>query len=683
MAPFNKGVSTYHCIQGLYWRESNGELLAVEGSNSKTLPEVWPQFKDEICSATATWTRVQLPSGKEIKSLQITADIPALLKIRSNFPPAYEKEELYTLVAEVEHDNGRVLGMVTSKPKSLASDSFSIWAERFILLETRFQPFSNISDSSTPWAAKNREVCNQITEIFERKLKNLSKDDQWDVYGREGFMNRVYGFVDKALPILLALPAFPCKSPNPNKAGGIMPDLAENIALDVIYDFIKEVNAIYEPGATMWIINDGHVFSDCIGVDDEMIDTYDACMAEIYKERFPGQTAPVQAMDFKGLKNIFSSDSEGFQTLKKVVGNAHKMPHPVKTKMTGEAELCRRLMLGIGGADRAYIRSLIEQQEPETLGLYRGQTRFMLEDLADIPSVKSLSGKQKKKTAALVAEEMISRNQGYSNLVELLLPNYVRLSIHAHNNKGPKFAVRLLPKHIVRAIDDLENRLEPVAAYEFQIPTPWHNCMIKVDGDEFLYLAKSVVAKKALASNNFTGSWVNGPDGSYFSLKHATACVPTPTKLVIPQVSVEKITIFDEKKGTIVVVFPMAENRSPIVICSPVVGRKNPIVVTNPDGGRPPIIICSPHSRRSVASLWTPVLQKVRNPVGSPIVRTKTSIAICSSVVEKNGATVTSSPIEPRPFKRVDSHWVRPGEQTSRLRMFIQNNLPQLRSQAV
>ena len=42
-----------------------------------------------------------------------------------------------------------------------------------------------------------------------------------------------------------------------------MPDLAENIALDVLYGFIKEVNAVYEPGATMWIINDGHVFSDC------------------------------------------------------------------------------------------------------------------------------------------------------------------------------------------------------------------------------------------------------------------------------------------------------------------------------------------------------------------------------------------------------------------------------------
>ena len=263
MAPFNKGVSTYHCVQGLYWREPNGELLAVEGSNSNSLPEAWPQLKDEVCSATASWTRVQLPSGKEIKSLQITSDIPALLKIKSNFPPSFENQELHTLVAEIEHENGLILGMVTSKPRSLASDSFSIWAERFILLETQFQPFAKISDSSTPWAAKNRETCNTIAEIFERKLKNLSKDDQWDSCGREVFLNRVYGFVDKNLPILFALPAFPCKSPNPNKAGGIMPDLAENIALDVLYDFVKEVNAFYEPGATMWIINDGHVFSDC------------------------------------------------------------------------------------------------------------------------------------------------------------------------------------------------------------------------------------------------------------------------------------------------------------------------------------------------------------------------------------------------------------------------------------
>jgi hypothetical protein len=56
-----------------------------------------------------------------------------------------------------------------------------------------------------------------------------------------------------------------------------------------------------------------------------MIDTYDACMAEIYKERFPNQAGPVPAIEFKGLKNIFSVDSDGFQSLKKVLGGSHDM----------------------------------------------------------------------------------------------------------------------------------------------------------------------------------------------------------------------------------------------------------------------------------------------------------------------------------------------------------------------
>jgi pyoverdine/dityrosine biosynthesis protein Dit1 len=37
------------------------------------------------------------------------------------------------------------------------------------------------------------------------------------------------------------------------------------------------------------------------------------------------------------------------------------------------------------------------------------------------------------------------RNDAYSNLVSDLFPFHIRLSIHAHNNSGPKFAIRLLP----------------------------------------------------------------------------------------------------------------------------------------------------------------------------------------------------------------------------------------------
>ena len=671
MAPLNKAISTYHCTNALYWRNATGELLAVEGSNSTLFPEAWEQLKGIVCSTEGRWSYLELPSGKKIKTLQITTAISALSNIRSNFPPSHQGEEITTQVAEIEHNNGLTIGMVTSRPKSIKPDGFSIWAERFVLLETEFQPFATISQSNTPWEVQHREVCNKIADIFERRLKNVSKDDQWENAGREVFLNRVFGYVDKNLPIQFALPAFPCKSPNSNKVGGIMPDLAEHIAMDVLHGFIKEVNQVWEAGATLWVISDGHVFSDCIGVDDEMIDTYDACMAAVYQERFPGNNGPVPTIKFKSLKNMFAADTDGFVGLQKLLRDSHKMPHPVKTKLTGEAELCRKLMLGIGGPDRNYIRQLITEQEPDALGLYRGQTRFMLEDLADIPAVKTMSGKQKKKTAALVAEEMMSRNQAYSNLTELLLPNCVRLSIHAHNNSGPKFAVRLLPAQKVRAIDSLSTCREPNPVYEFQLPTPWHNCMIKVEGDEFLYLGRAQLARKALEGPDYTGSWVDGPDGSYFHLKrkadNAAITSAGPLQLAIPEsIPTGKVGVYNEqKKSTIVIVSPIQERLNPICIVSPVVGKK-PIVVNSPTAeGQRPILIRSPGKQ----SMFSNMGGKVRSPIGAPISRRKTSVAVCSSLSEKS-PTVTGSPIEPTDITRQDSHFVRSPER-NRMRSLL------------
>lgn len=142
----------------------------------------------------------------------------------------------------------------------------------------------------------------------------------------------------------------------------------------------------------------------------------------------------------------------------------------------------------------------------------------MLGDLAS-KDFQSKSVKQKKKIASSVASEMIARNQAYSNLLELLLPNFVRLSIHAHSNKGPKFGIRLLPKNQVRAIDNIDNRHEPVPAYEFQLPTPWHNSILKIEGDQTLYLAKAEVARAAISGGDYEGGWIEAPEGGHFSLK--------------------------------------------------------------------------------------------------------------------------------------------------------------------
>lgn len=268
-------------------------------------------------------------------------------------------------------------------------------------------------------------------------------------------------------------------------------------------------------------------------------------MNKLYNDKYV-EDGPVPAIKFKGLKDIFMAKPATLSTLDESWLSSHDMPHPVQTQRTKDAELCRKLMLGVGKADRAYIRQCIEEQEEHTIQLYRGQTRFMLEDLAEVSSVKNLSNKQKKKTAANVAQEMMSRNQAYSNLVELLLPNYVRLSIHAHPNKGPKFAIRLLPKNMVRPIESLETRHEQVAAYEFQIPTPWHNSIIKVEGDELLYLARAEVAKKAIAGTDFEGSWVDGPNGSYFGLKRTA-----PEIKAIPAAPTITAVLAEKKNGMV------------------------------------------------------------------------------------------------------------------------------------
>lgn len=54
------------------------------------------------------------------------------------------------------------------------------------------------------------------------------------------------------------------------------------------------------------------------------------------------------------------------------------------------------------------------------------------------------------------------------------------------------------------------------------VPTPWHNCIVEVEGHPQLYITMSSVAQSALAAGDFTGGWIeSGEKGGYFYLKPA------------------------------------------------------------------------------------------------------------------------------------------------------------------
>jgi pyoverdine/dityrosine biosynthesis protein Dit1 len=255
-----------------------------------------------------------------------------------------------------------------------------------------------------------------------------------------------------------------------------------------------------------------------VGVDDATVRNYDKNLLETYQKTFVS-AEDHQAIQFRSLDEMFFANSDAQAIFDQSWCRLFLIEHPIHSQRSSAAELARNIMMTGFQSSREHFHKLIDENHPPTLSLYRGQARFMQDDLSD-PMFLAMSNKQKKKLSFKVAAEMIARNQAYSNLLELLLPNFVRLSIHAHSNSGPKFGIRLLPRDQVHAIDSIMGRHTLCPSYEFQVPTPWHNAIIKVEGDNMFYLGKAELAHEAVQHGDFEGGWVEDAiEGGHFALR--------------------------------------------------------------------------------------------------------------------------------------------------------------------
>lgn len=153
----------------------------------------------------------------------------------------------------------------------------------------------------------------------------------------------------------------------------------------------------------------------------------------------------------------------------------------------------------------------------------------MCEDLKANPDMAISTASHRRRIASDVALEMIQRNQAYSHLTELVMPRHVRLSIHAHNNAGPKFAVCLLPPDRFQTLGSaneltaaLQNRdlcLDHIAAEaknHLHIPTPWHSVLVEVRGMPKTFVCKAGMVKEELERKS--SPWTR--DSSYVSDHH-------------------------------------------------------------------------------------------------------------------------------------------------------------------
>ncbi|KAF5100322.1 hypothetical protein D0Z00_001290 [Geotrichum galactomycetum] len=211
-----------------------------------------------------------------------------------------------------------------------------------------------------------------------------------------------------------------------------VPDKGEELAMRRLINVCKIVKKIYPPGMKVWIVSDGHVFSDCIGVNDEVVDNYGIQLRKLYESITDGDH-----ISFCSLPQLFTSNLHAFEEnyTEDVI-----LSHYLGTNIDPQSETCRKILMSGCSTDPSILRSLIDNSDPAKLSLYRGFAKFMQEDLAFHPVTMKSSRKACKKIASKVAFEMI---KVISNALKE--GDYIGGWFKA-NKKGGHFNVMPLPK---------------------------------------------------------------------------------------------------------------------------------------------------------------------------------------------------------------------------------------------
>jgi pyoverdine/dityrosine biosynthesis protein Dit1 len=143
-----------------------------------------------------------------------------------------------------------------------------------------------------------------------------------------------------------------------------------------------------------------------VGVDDAEVDRYGEALKAMngaIQKKFGDR----ERVGFRSLVDLFDLNS-GNDTAKSLGSiGLPGIDHFLETALTSEAELCRKILMAGCQSDRAAVRARIDEKDAAILALYRGFSKFMLEDLDRHPTTQKISRSQRRKLSTKVAFEMI------------------------------------------------------------------------------------------------------------------------------------------------------------------------------------------------------------------------------------------------------------------------------------
>lgn len=229
-------------------------------------------------------------------------------------------------------------------------------------------------------------------------------------------------FVGAGLPVHFVLPAFPAKSPNPEKVLGRGPDKAEELSLQFLNHLCEEIRDAYAAGARVTICSDGLAFSDLVGVTDADVVSYGEQIAEMIEK------SGLSSLEMFHLRDLYDE-----------AGSGEEM----------REWLCRHY-----ADSNEAIRQRLHSNENQQ-ALFNGIQRFLFEDRVVLEKDKSRT--RVREECKERTYEVVRRSDAWGRLVANCFPAALRLSIHpqpAHSEKigillGEAKDVWLTPWHAV------------------------------------------------------------------------------------------------------------------------------------------------------------------------------------------------------------------------------------------
>ncbi|AZE54400.1 PvcA protein [Pseudomonas synxantha] len=261
----------------------------------------------------------------------------------------------------------------------------------------------------------SHEILNAILRIRRVDEKDASSttpaDEEEQIKAVQ--LPRIQRFIDAGEPIEFVLPAFPAKSPNPNKVLGRLPDLAERISLQSLDKLCADIKQLYAPGAYLTICSDGRVFGDVIGVDDADISAYQSAISKIIEQKYADHLKLYNLEDCA----LLNTPANNFDAMRRLMIERYAEPlDAIKHKLLNS---------------------------PDGTHLYRAISRFMFEDNLTPTYTGSRSALQKK--AKLMAVEVIQRSWAWGDLLAQAFPDAIRLSIHPQAASSSKIGIHMMP----------------------------------------------------------------------------------------------------------------------------------------------------------------------------------------------------------------------------------------------